>query len=115
MGEVEDFAVDLLVAEEEDVHIDHPWGVSLRHCDAAEAELDGLRGIQQIVGGARVVEGDDRVVEVRRARRAGNGFGLIDRCLVEAVGDGELLQEIACLLKVLEAIAEVRAQGDSHF
>ena len=52
VGEIEDFAVDLLVAEEEDVDVDHPRGVALRDCDAAEAELDALRARNEAAGAA---------------------------------------------------------------
>jgi hypothetical protein len=46
VGEIEEAAVDPLVAEVEDVDVDDPRGVSFRRGNAAEAELDRLGGVE---------------------------------------------------------------------
>lgn len=113
VGEIEQFAVDPLLAEVEDVDVDDPRGVSFRRGDAAEAELDGLGGVEQVVGAAGVADLDDGVVEIRRLRRAGDRLGLIDGGLEQAAGFGDALQQVAGILQVAEAVAEIRAEGDA--
>jgi hypothetical protein len=113
VGEVKETAVDPLVAEVEDVDVDDPWGVSFRRSDTAEAEFDRLGGVEQIVGAASVADFDDGVVEIRRLRRAGDRLGLIDRGLEETSGFGDALEQIAGVLQVAQAVAEIGAEGDA--
>src|SRR4051794_25320583 len=99
------------VAEQQDVDVDGPRAVPRPPRLAAEIALDGLAGVQQLLGAERGLDAQARVQEARLVEDLADRVGVVGRRAREHL-DAAGRQRVDRGLEVRAPVADVRAQAE---